>query len=223
MFATEALATLQPGLTRVREKLFLTSKRQTTRKEDVAYCLFCIFDVSLSVIYGEGTRAVRRLLEYILTQSDNVTLLSWTQAGNSSSSANSYLTVYDQIEPPHVPQQIETAEMDGMTMALQSSLPDPLLAVQLFERLYDLPPLSILTGRLHLPGFVFSLTSLTAITAKPGSDSIVHVYHATTPVLGDIRIETNDAWSECTAWSSSTLGSVPFWKGISPAGLLSLS
>jgi hypothetical protein len=78
MFATEALATLQPGLMKVREKLFLASKRQTTRNEDVAYCLFGIFDISLPVICGEGTRAVRRLLEDILTQSNNVTLLSWT-------------------------------------------------------------------------------------------------------------------------------------------------
>jgi hypothetical protein len=195
-FTTRALATLQPGLTRVREKLYLASKRQTTRKEDIAYCLFGIFDVALPVIYGEGTRAVRRLLEHILTQSGNVTLLSWTRAGNSSSSANSYLpadlTVYDQIEPPHVPQPIETAEMDRMTMALQSSLPDPSLAVQLYERLHSLPSLAILSGRLHLPGFVFSLTSLTSIAGKRGSDSRIHVYHATTPILGNIRIETND-------------------------------
>ncbi|KAJ4299250.1 hypothetical protein N0V90_004494, partial [Kalmusia sp. IMI 367209] len=37
-------------------------KRETTRKEDAAYCLLGIFNVSMSVIYGEGQdRAFRRL------------------------------------------------------------------------------------------------------------------------------------------------------------------
>ncbi|KAF8547583.1 hypothetical protein OG21DRAFT_1424542, partial [Imleria badia] len=76
-FATQELATLQPGLEMAREKLYLASKRQTTRQEDIAYCLFGIFNVALPVIYGEGNQAVGRLLEYILTRSDNVTLLAW--------------------------------------------------------------------------------------------------------------------------------------------------
>jgi hypothetical protein len=71
------------------EKLYLSSKRQTTREED---SLFGIFDVSLPIIYGEGKGAVRRLLEHILTQSDDVTLLSWT--GNSVSATESYLPLY---------------------------------------------------------------------------------------------------------------------------------
>ncbi|KAF8547427.1 hypothetical protein OG21DRAFT_1367944, partial [Imleria badia] len=53
------------------------SMRQTTREEDIAYCLFGIFNVAIPVIYGEGEQAVGRLLEYILTRSDNVTLLAW--------------------------------------------------------------------------------------------------------------------------------------------------
>jgi hypothetical protein len=86
-----------------------------------------------------------------------------------------------QVVLPHVPQPVEPSETDRMTMALQSSLPDPLLTVQLYERLYDLPPLSIVTSQLRLPGFVFSLISLTAVTAEPGSDLFAHVYHVTTP------------------------------------------
>lgn len=55
------------------------------------------------------------------------------------------------------------------------------LAVQLHERLYYLSPLSIVTGRLCLPVIVFFLTSLTTITAEPGSDLIIHAYHALYP------------------------------------------
>ncbi|KAF8548438.1 hypothetical protein OG21DRAFT_1400172, partial [Imleria badia] len=76
-FATKELATLQPGLDMAREKLYLASMRQTTREEDIAYCLFGIFNIAIPVIYGEGNQAVGRLLEYILTRSDNVTLLAW--------------------------------------------------------------------------------------------------------------------------------------------------
>jgi hypothetical protein len=46
-FATQKLAMIQPGLDRVREKLYLASKRQTTREEDIAYSLFGIFGVVL--------------------------------------------------------------------------------------------------------------------------------------------------------------------------------
>ncbi|KAI9571632.1 hypothetical protein HD554DRAFT_2186546 [Boletus coccyginus] len=102
-FATQELATLQPGLDRAREKLYLASRRETTREEDMAYSLFGIFNIAIPIIYGEGNQAVGRLLEYILTRSDDVTLLAWT--GGSSSNQHSYLpsdlTVYNEnCAPP---------------------------------------------------------------------------------------------------------------------------
>ena len=191
-FATQDLATLRPGLDRAREKLYLASKRQTTREEDIAYSLFGIFNVAIPVIYGEGNQAVGRLLEHILTHSDNVTLLAWT---GSSSSDHSYLpidlTVYNQIAPPHVPPPTEKVEMDGMVTALRSSLPDLSVSVTLYERLYDLPPLSPLAGRLRLPGIVFPLADLVPLPeSDPESD--LPVYRATTPMLGDVEIKTTD-------------------------------
>jgi len=191
-FATRALATHQPGLTMVREKLYLASRRQTTRKEDVAYSLFGIFNVVLPVIYGEGNQAVGRLLEHILTRSDNVTILAWT---GISSSNHSYLpldlTVYDQVVPPHVPQPIETAEIDSIIKALQSSLPDPSLSPRLYEQLYNLPPLSLVAGRLRLSGLVFPLNELERLP-EHDSDAFLPVYRAMIPALGDVRIETKD-------------------------------
>jgi hypothetical protein len=191
-FTTEELATLQPGLERVREKLYLASMRQTTREEDIAYSLFGIFNVAIPVIYGEGNQAIGRLLEYILTRSDDVTLLAWT---GSSGSQHSYLpadlTVYSQIVPPHVPQPLETTEMDGIVTALCSSLPDLSLTVTLYERLHNLPPLSLVAGRLRLPGIVFPIGDLVLL---PESDlePDLPVYRATTPMLGDVEIKTTD-------------------------------
>ncbi|KAF8548434.1 hypothetical protein OG21DRAFT_1516295 [Imleria badia] len=181
-FATKELATLQPGLDMAREKLYLASMRQTTREEDIAYCLFGIFNVAIPVIYGEGNQAVGRLLEYILTRSDNVTLLAWS---GSSGSNHSYLpadlTVYNEI----------MAEMDGMVTALRSSLPDLSLTVALYDRLYDLPPLSLVAGRLRLPGIVFPLADLVHLS-ESDPDSDIPVYHATSPMLGDVEIKTKD-------------------------------
>ena len=173
-FTRQQLATLQPGLDRVREKLYLVSMRQTTREEDIAYSLFGIFNVAIPVIYGEGNQAVGRLLEYILTRSDNVTLLAWTGSPGS-----------------HVPQPVETAEMYNMVTALRSSLPDISPTIALYERLYDLPPLSLVAGRLRLPGIVFPLSDLVPL---PESDceSDLPVYRATTPMVGDVEIKTMD-------------------------------
>jgi hypothetical protein len=187
-FSTEELATLQPGLDRVREKLYLTSMRQTTREEDIAYSLFGIFNVAIPVIYDEGNQAIGRLLEYILTRSDNVTLPSWTGGpGSHHNYLPADLTVYNQIMPPHVPQLVEAAQV----MVLRSSLPDLSLTVALYERLYDLPPLSLVAGRLRLPGIIFPLTDLVPL---PESDCVsdLPIYRATTPMLGDVEIKTTD-------------------------------
>ena len=194
-FATQKLATLQPGLGRAREKLYLASARQTTREEDMAYSLFGIFNVALPIIYGEGNQAVGRLLEYILTRSDDVTLLAWTgSSGNHHSYLPANLIVYDQIVSPHVPMVIGATQMDDIITSLRSSSPDLSLALALYERLYDLPPLSLVAGRLRLPGIVFSLSNLILLRqSDPESD--LPVYHATTPLLGDVQIKTTEQLS----------------------------
>ena len=194
-FATEDLATLQPGLDRAREKLYLASRRETTREEDMAYSLFGIFNVALPVIYGEGNQAVGRLLEHILTRSDNVTLLAWT---GSSRSHHSYLpsdlAVYDQIIPPHIPALIETAEMECLVRSLRSSLPDPSLTVAMYEQFYNLPPLSLVAGRLRLPGIIFPLADL-ALVSESDPDSDLPIYRSTSPMIGDVEIKTREELS----------------------------
>ena len=184
---TQELAALCPGLDRAREKLFLASKRRSTREEDIAYSLLGIFNASIPVIYGEGNRAVGRLLEYVLAGSSDVTILAWTgRAGDYNSCLPPDLTVYDQLVPPHIPQPIEAVEMDGIIMALHSSLPDPSLAMALHDHLHKLPSPSFLASRLGLPGIVFPVTQLDTM----GSDS--DVYRATTSGLREVEIKTKD-------------------------------
>ena len=191
-FATQELVTLQPGLERVREKLYLASKRQTTREEDTAYSLYGIFNVAIPVIYGEGNQAVGRLLEHVLMGSGDVTILAWTGTPGSYNSCLSMdLTVYNQIVPPHIPKPIEVADMDRMVATLRSSLRDLAPAVILHGRLNELPSPSMAASRLRLPGISFRLTRFVH-TADRDPATNLRVYHATASVFGDVEIKTMD-------------------------------
>ena len=61
----------------VAERMSWAAGRQTTRREDMAYCLLGIFDIYMPMLYGEGDRAFARLQEEIMKTSDDSTLLSW--------------------------------------------------------------------------------------------------------------------------------------------------
>lgn len=190
--SVQDLTILRPGLDRVREKLYLASMRQTTLVEDIAYSLLGIFNAAIPVIYGEGNRAVGRFLEHILTGSGDVTILAWTgRAGSYNSCLPPNLTVYNQIAPPHVPQPMETTEVDNIVMELNSSLPDLSVTVKLYDHLNKLPSPSFTASRLSLPGIVFSITEINA-TAWSGSGTKLRIYCATTSLLGEVEIKTTD-------------------------------
>ncbi|KAF2845622.1 HET-domain-containing protein [Plenodomus tracheiphilus IPT5] len=61
----------------VARRMSWASERETTRPEDLAYCLLGLFGVNMPLLYGEGTRAFLRLQEEIMKQSDDQTLLAW--------------------------------------------------------------------------------------------------------------------------------------------------
>jgi len=53
------------------------AQRQTTRIEDVAYCLLGIFSVNMPLLYGEGKRAFIRLQLEIIEKSDDESIFGW--------------------------------------------------------------------------------------------------------------------------------------------------
>ncbi|KAI0423890.1 heterokaryon incompatibility protein-domain-containing protein [Xylaria sp. FL1042] len=69
----------------VAQRMSWASKRQTTRIEDMAYCLFGIFDVNMPLIYGEGRKAFIRLQEEIAKESCDLSLFAWQQLDSSQS------------------------------------------------------------------------------------------------------------------------------------------
>ena len=188
---TRELSVLRPGLDRVREKLYLASRRRTTLVEDIAYSLLGIFNVSIPVIYGEGNRAVGRFLEHILAGSGDVTILAWTgRAGGYNSCLPPNLEVYDQLVPPHVPQPIDVAEMDSIVATFHSSWPDLSLAMSLYDHLNKSLRPTFAASCLGLSCITFAITQLSALGLNRVTK--LHVYRATVSALGEVEIKTGD-------------------------------
>jgi hypothetical protein len=69
----------------VAQRMSWAANRQTTRLEDIAYCLLGLFDVNIPLLYGEGEKAFLRLQEEILRVSDDQSLFAWDSTSLSSS------------------------------------------------------------------------------------------------------------------------------------------
>lgn len=62
----------------IAQRMSWLSKRKTTRKEDMAYCMIGIFDVNMHTMYGEGKKAFIRLQEEIVNNINDHTIFCWT-------------------------------------------------------------------------------------------------------------------------------------------------
>jgi hypothetical protein len=61
----------------IARRMSWAASRQTTRREDTAYCLMGIFNVNMPLLYGEGERAFIRLQEEIIKESNDQSILAW--------------------------------------------------------------------------------------------------------------------------------------------------
>jgi hypothetical protein len=75
------------GEVSLAERMSWASERQTTRVEDMAYCLLGIFDIQMPLLYGEGEKAFIRLQEEILRSTDDYSLFAWKARSNIPRSA----------------------------------------------------------------------------------------------------------------------------------------
>jgi Heterokaryon incompatibility protein (HET) len=63
----------------VAQRMSWAAKRQTTRGEDMAYCLMGLFGVNMPLLYGEGPeKAFIRFQEEIMKTSDDHSIFAWT-------------------------------------------------------------------------------------------------------------------------------------------------
>jgi hypothetical protein len=61
----------------IARRMSWASQRQTTRVEDLAYCLLGIFEINMPLLYGEGSRSFLRLQETIMKDSLDQSLFAW--------------------------------------------------------------------------------------------------------------------------------------------------
>ncbi|KAJ4312813.1 hypothetical protein N0V84_009751 [Fusarium piperis] len=66
----------------VAQRMSWASERQTTRREDMAYCLMGLFQINMPLLYGEGDEAFVRLQEQILKQEEDYSIFAWTLQEN---------------------------------------------------------------------------------------------------------------------------------------------
>ncbi|RYP64941.1 hypothetical protein DL770_009096 [Monosporascus sp. CRB-9-2] len=73
----------------VAQRMSWAAKRETTREEDIAYCLLGIFDVAVPMIYGEGDKAFGRLQEEIMKKTRDDSILAWGLSSAESTPSKS--------------------------------------------------------------------------------------------------------------------------------------
>ncbi|RYP03915.1 hypothetical protein DL765_010366 [Monosporascus sp. GIB2] len=92
----------------IAKRMSWVASRETTRVEDIAYCLLGIFDVNMPMIYGEGKKAFKRLQEEIIKlYPEDHSIYAWgiinqpSNAWNGTAQATEHVQV--QQREPHGP------------------------------------------------------------------------------------------------------------------------
>ncbi|OJA14027.1 hypothetical protein AZE42_07404 [Rhizopogon vesiculosus] len=71
------LCSFRPGPNRAWEKMTWAANRKTTRIEDIAYSLIGIFDISMTISYGEGDRAFKRFMTELIQNCKEWQIIVW--------------------------------------------------------------------------------------------------------------------------------------------------
>ncbi|KAG1719760.1 hypothetical protein EDB19DRAFT_628512 [Suillus lakei] len=149
----------QPGMKDAREKLQWASMRDTTMPEDIVSSLSGIFGVYIPLIHGENKqRALGQLLQEIVAQSGDITVLDWV---GQSSEFNSCLPadVASYAAPPRVLPSLSEDEIQTAVSSLQDVVAVD-LALKLYTRLECLSTARFAHYRLQLPCITFRVTEV---------------------------------------------------------------
>lgn len=98
----------------VAKRMSWAADRQTTRREDLAYCLMGLFNVNMPMLYGEGgEKAFIRLQEEIMKDSDDQTLFAWKSSDPADTALRGLLAKSPQDfrgSSAHIPDSEQTNE-----------------------------------------------------------------------------------------------------------------
>lgn len=87
----------------VARKMSWASGRTTTRTEDLAYCLLGLFNIQISLLYGEGVNAFARLQEEIINQTDDESIFAWSLPRHLEHEWESWRTEHGECVTIHCP------------------------------------------------------------------------------------------------------------------------
>lgn len=94
----------------VANRMNWAAARETSREEDIAYCLMGLFDVNMPMLYGEGSKAFLRLQEEIVKHIKDDSLFAWQATAESAveapfrglfASSPAEFTIRDKVTPFH--------------------------------------------------------------------------------------------------------------------------
>jgi hypothetical protein len=176
--------TFYPGTRNPREKLEWASKRVTKEPEDVAYSLFGIFGVYLPVIYGENKQnAVGRLLEKIVAQSRDISVLDWVgKASEYNSCLPADITPYGDPSLPCL-----SDDEIQISVSLLHDAGAERVALELYDKLNDTSLPGFSNRRLYLPCIAF----VTKVRRRRDHDQgTSFTYEIKADGLHDLRITT---------------------------------
>jgi hypothetical protein len=104
--SSDALADFKRNDYYAASVLHWASRRVCTREEDQAYSLLGLLDISMPLLYGEGSKAFVRLQQELATTSDDESILSWTanlgSAGNVVFQVSSNNIMQERLFAPSV-------------------------------------------------------------------------------------------------------------------------
>ncbi|KAG0703993.1 hypothetical protein DFH29DRAFT_404756 [Suillus ampliporus] len=155
----------RPGMPGAREKLQWASRRVTKLEEDIAYSLSGIFNVRLSVDYGERKQnALGRLLQEIIARSGDLTALDWV---GQSSTFNSCLPadIISYATPPRKLQSLSGDKIQSSVSSLRGAVTLE-SASRLYQTLDLLSAPHFVHRRLRLPCIVFPVTEAMILVTK---------------------------------------------------------
>jgi len=78
----------------IAQRMSWASRRETTRLEDLAYCLLGIFNINMPMLYGEGENAFIRLQEEIMKNTDDPTIFTWRTEPRRVRGKGGYISTY---------------------------------------------------------------------------------------------------------------------------------
>ena len=120
----EVLLRQRGGQYSIAQVMSWAAKRETTRVEDIGYCLLGIFGVHMPMIYGEGDKAFLRLQHEIIKGSTDQSLFAWTRMTNTHASSDDWDENYSRQEGAFARSPADFARCGGVVSSGSTHNPE---------------------------------------------------------------------------------------------------